>query len=416
MRRAPGRTGHNGPTVFRAVLCSGAVHLLALLAIVGLSRGRDPRLPLGLALPDVDPPWLATDDVEVELAGEEAFDLSAAPPLPAVPEPRPRLPLGDLATAELAPRQGPDTDSDERQRPAPDDGAGAGRPAEVAFRRDASTLHARLSDGARVDRPSRERTGPRASSPQAIRREPRVGVGDSSATRQASNESTQVTKVTLPEEGFDDETEPVPPPVAIAAATPGDAVVRGVGPLSAEAGPKAFDATQAGAPMEVVHARAAASEVNPGVVDFSAPSASHAAGVVGSGPGDAPGVINERRPGSAPSLRGGQPIPSPIGAVGEASDERVYFREHLEIRQRVTRALRFPRRLAIMLEQGEAVVVFRVERNGHVAGEVKLIKSAGFEEFDREAIDVVRRAAPFPVLPKVLLVRMPIAFENPVIR
>lgn len=102
--------------------------------------------------------------------------------------------------------------------------------------------------------------------------------------------------------------------------------------------------------------------------------------------------------------------------MGEGSDERVYAREHLEIRRRVQRFLRFPRRLAVMLEQGEAIILFQVERDGRISGDVKLEKSAGFEEFDREAMEVVRRAAPFPILPKKLVVRLRIPFENPMIQ
>ena len=77
----------------------------------------------------------------------------------------------------------------------------------------------------------------------------------------------------------------------------------------------------------------------------------------------------------------------------------MFAREYLEIRRRVARVLRFPKRLAMLLEQGEAIVQFMVERDGRVWGDVKLLKSAGFEEFDREALEVVRRAAPFPQLP-----------------
>ena len=82
----------------------------------------------------------------------------------------------------------------------------------------------------------------------------------------------------------------------------------------------------------------------------------------------------------------------------------------------MARVLRFPKRLALLLEQGEAIVQFMVERDGRVWGDVKLLKSAGFEEFDREALEVVRRAAPFPQLPQRLLVRMRVPFENPIIR
>jgi protein TonB len=94
----------------------------------------------------------------------------------------------------------------------------------------------------------------------------------------------------------------------------------------------------------------------------------------------------------------------------------MYAREHLEIRRRVARLQRFPHRLAMLLEQGEAIVQFQVERDGRLAGEVKLLKSAGFEEFDQEAMAAVQRAAPFPQMTRPLLVRMRIGFQNPLVR
>jgi protein TonB len=153
------------------------------------------------------------------------------------------------------------------------------------------------------------------------------------------------------------------------------------------------------------------------LTDFSAPSSIKGDSRIGQGPAAIPGITKVRQEGTgtAPAQDGARSA-GPVGAIGEGTDERVYAREHMEIRQRVARVLRFPRRLAVMLEQGEAIITFAVERDGRVSGDVKLVKSAGFEEFDREAVDVVRRAAPFPVLPKKLLVRMRIPFENPIIQ
>lgn len=373
---------------------------------------------LGLSaapFPVIVPPWQeAEEDLDVVLAADEAFDLDKAPPLE--PPSRGPLPLGDLTTADTSPRVGVDHDAVEKRAPASDTGEGPGRPHEVAWRRDASTLHERISDGARAYRPAREKLSARATSPEALRKEPVVGTGDSSRTKSAQAEAAEEVEVDLPAEDEETEKEPTPAPTELAAAEAGTAAAEGEGPLEAEQGRKSFDATRPGKASETEVSRAASSELNPGLLDYSAPSASTAVGVVGRGPGDAPGVLAVQSSGSAPALNGGQPLRSPIPAVGEGSDERVYAREHQEIRQRVARALRFPRRLAIRLEQGEAIVVFQVERSGQVAGEVKLVKSAGFEEFDQEAVQVVRRAAPFPALRKALLVRIRIPFENPVIQ
>ena len=407
------RTAQSIRNVLRAVAWSTGLHVLALFFVALLTRGATHDIA-GPGFPVIVPPWQEVDEpLAVMLDSAVAFEPESAPVLP--PEKVP-LPLGDLNTADRNPRVGVDHDAVERRAPAADNGAGPGRPAEVAWRQDASTLHERISDGARAYRPAREKLSARASSPQARRQEPTVGAGDSSRSQESRSETAKEVAVDLPEELDETDTMAIPAPTDLAAQEPGAAAARGDGPLEAEQGQKSFDATHPGKARETEASRAASSELNPGLMDYSAPSSANAPGIVGRGPSDKPGVVNERSSGTAPALNGGQPIAAPIGAVGEGSDERVYAREHQEIRQRVARALRFPRRLAIMLEQGEAIVVFQVDRSGKVAGEVKLLKSAGFEEFDQEAVQVVRRAAPFPVLKKALLVRIRIPFENPVIQ
>jgi TonB family protein len=82
----------------------------------------------------------------------------------------------------------------------------------------------------------------------------------------------------------------------------------------------------------------------------------------------------------------------------------------------VARALRFPPRLALLLEQGETIVAFTIGPNGHLEGGIRLLKSAGFEEFDAEAKAAVSRAAPFPPTGRSHAVSMRVPFENPVVR
>ena len=165
-------------------------------------------------------------------------------------------------------------------------------------------------------------------------------------------------------------------------------------------------------------ARAASDETQPGLLDYAAASAPGPAdGFSGSGPGSIPGPSSHRVTGTAPASDGWpRPRAAPIGDVGEGTSERLFSREYLEIRRRLARVLRFPKRLALLLEQGEAIVQFMVDRDGRVSGDVKLLKSAGFPEFDREALEVVHRAAPFPHLSQRLQVRMRVPFENPIIR
>ena len=76
----------------------------------------------------------------------------------------------------------------------------------------------------------------------------------------------------------------------------------------------------------------------------------------------------------------------------------------------------FPRRLALRLEQGVTVVYFVVGADGRIADGPRVVKSSGFDEFDKAAIGMVRRAAPFPPMPFVIPISMSVIFDNPVIR
>ena len=400
---------------------SSALHVLALMAVAWMvGHLPAPRLSIGDGdFPLIIAPWQAAgEDLDVTLSSADDFDLSAVPPDPA---PRSALSEGDVTTFDANPR--PRSEGSDKSPAASDDGAGPGRPTQLAWRQDTTTLRSRLSDGAVIYQTEKEKNGSLASSPQAARQERVVGVGDSSRTRHPRTEARSPTPELPVEQAGDDVDDETTvtfeePPRSEAAFGPGADQSRGDGPLAADQGDKQlFDVTRYGSAQEVADQRAASNELHPGLTDFSAPSAAKGEGRVGQGPGTAPGITKLRQEGTSTASSQDAPRSSgPIGAVGEGSDERVYAREHMEIRQRVARVLKFPRRLAVMLEQGEAIILFQVERDGRVSGDVKLVKSAGFEEFDREAVDVVRRAAPFPLLPKKLLVRMRIPFENPMIQ
>jgi TonB family protein len=399
---------------------SGGLHVAALASFAWITVHLPAaRLSLGGdEYPLIVAPWQAADeDLDVTLAAEDDFDLTAVPAeLPV----RPAMPEGDVTSFDATPRPRSEGAADHSRAAAPDDGAGPGRPLETAWRQDTRTLRARPSDGAAIYQNEKEKNAQQASSPQAARQEERIGVGDSSRTKQPRTEARPPVAILPPEEEADDDEPAIPieePPLQVAALGPGTDQTRGAGPLAAEQGDKAFDVTQSGPAQETTNVRAASNELHPGLTDFSAPSSTKGDSRVGQGPSAIPGITKVRQEGTGAAPAQDAPRSTgPVGALGEGTDERVYAREHMEIRQRVARVLKFPRRLAVMLEQGEAIILFAVERDGRVSGDVKLVKSAGFEEFDREAVDVVRRAAPFPVLPKKLLVRMRIPFENPMIQ
>jgi TonB family protein len=408
------RRAHSIVSVLRAGLGSIGLHLFVLAAGGGLWSAWPVHTPT--------PQKLLADRAAAGLLDSEALiDLGAIDS--ALPDEVPwpprsptiaNLPEADEANQDSQPAAGARGAAGEQATPAPDQGDGTGRKLPDASRRDASTLRARLTTGAHLYQPSRERNATRASSPQEVRRERRAGVGDSART--ASRRLTEAVPVVPPapeEMARNEDPQPHLDEQRRTPLEPGDGTTRGEGPLDADVGGRAFDVPVEGPARDTVAARQASDELNPGLTDY-AMVAARGDGDQGRGPAQSPGI--SRSSGSAASFAG-WPSPRPATEdAGEGTSERLYAREHLEIRRRVARRQRFPHRLAVMLEQGEAIVQFQVERDGRLAGAVKLLKSAGFEEFDQEALAAVQRAAPFPQMARPLLVRMRIGFQNPLVR
>ncbi len=325
---------------------------------------------------------------------------------------------GDAArvtSADMAPRQGT---SQDLSAPAPDTGTSLGRFLPEALRRDASTLRARMDDGSRTYQTSRERTGTRASSPQAVRAELVVGTRDSARSRRAQAIEEPVPAPSLPQEpGSDGQLSANPEQTALVSPGPHNDPVRGEGPLDANRGEKRFDVETPGPARDTRFSRAASNEPHPGRLDLSAAAAPGPGdGARGRGPADTPGSVARPTAGVAAQVHGG-PADVERGAdLALATVERQYLRYQAELRRRVTAVLRFPKHLALQLEQGETVVRFVVRPDGRLAGVVEVIKSAGFDAFDAEAVSAVTRAAPFPPTSRTLSVSMPIAFDNPIIR
>jgi len=368
--------------------------------------------------------------VESEL-GDPPIAPAATPQAP--PAPRPwDAPAGERdnpVTITVAPRVG---EASRAEPPATDSGDAGGRPPEHAYRRDRSVLHARLDDGAAENQAARTRTSRRPASPQAVRREPIVGIGDSVRTltpaRASSSRIAHASHLialggepggAAPLEAPGGQPEPPTTAVHLAdASTP----FRAVGPLDADRGPRGFDVERPGNAAADRTQRAASDERHPGLTDFSRPSAPADRPTAGGhGPGVAPGAVAQASDGAGPSARGAR---DPRQA-GPESDERTldrrYERYKLEIRQRVHRVLEFPKRLALRLEQGETIVTFVVDVDGRLTEGPRVVKSSGFSEFDTAAVRAVSRAAPFPPMSdrqnaRALSVSMPVTFDNPVIR
>jgi TonB family protein len=366
---------------------------------------------------DAGPEGTLWADVAAAAASPTWVDLrSAAEVLPS-PEPAAEtFPQADQArsvTAESAPQRG---NTEARQSPAPDSGEGGGRQSPLAFRRDSSTLRTRAADNASAYQIAHERTGSRSASPQPVRQEPTVGIGDSSRTRRRRAADSPSPRETLPEDPdgvFD-------PQVTLQAGASqqsdtGRDLARGDGPLAADQGQRRFDIDVPGAAQDAQAARAASSEAHPGRLELSSPAVS-GPGSEGRGPAEAPGVVPRPTPGTDPAVRGAA-RETPFGAdLQQSAAEREYQRALGEIQRKVSRTLRFPRRLALELEQGETVVRFVLRPDGRIEGAVRIVKSAGFEEFDAEAVSAVTRAAPFPPMNRQFTISMPISFDNPLVR
>ena len=299
--------------------------------------------------------------------------------------------------------------------PAPDRGTGTGRTLAPAFRLDRSSMHERLTNGARVYEPEHERTARTASSRQAERREPSVGVGELARAQRLHADGRPV--LALPADEPDENERVVlasdEKPRLAASGTSG---VRGSGPLDAEQGERRFDVGREGPARDSRSAPLLSDEAHPGRMDLSAASAPGPKdGNLGRGSGEGPGVVASFSKGSAPSPMGTHGAGAAENA-GDDANERLRAHHELDIRRRIDRFLRFPQHLALMLEQGETILAFVVAADGRLAGRIEVVKSAGFVEFDEEAVAAVRRAAPFSPPGRALALSVRVPFQNPVVR
>lgn len=430
--RWPGPRPSRRPRTRRWVwagLGSAAGHLV-LLAILAAQRSPGPASPAYVAALPAPAAELAAEPVLIDIAVAPLDStILASPPSP---EPAPHLwgaRQGDRehdVPRTTAPRLAEDP---QRATPAPDRGPAGGQTPRPVYRRDQSSLAARVTDGAQAFQPSHQRLSARASSPQAIRREPLVGIRDATRTRTPARLPTAASYAP-PEPpaggtraGDSDGAragaaeEPEFPRVAKTPSTE-----RGEGPLDAERGKRTFDIDRRGPATDDRPLRLASAERQPGIADFSHPAAPALAdAAVGRGPADAPGVVPRPSAGLAPSEHGA-PDAQTIGPeVSERTQDRRYDRYLQEITSRVNRQRVFPKKLALRLEQGETIVYFVLRADGKISDGVRVVKSSGFDEFDSEAARAVLRAAPFPPMPdpanaRPIPVSLRVAFENPLVR
>jgi protein TonB len=415
-----------------ALGASSLVHLGILVAFAAYGRSGE----------RVDVPTIAVDAPRTALAlapsalAVEVTDIEVTE-LPPTDAPPPLVRPWDAAPGErdnpIARTRAPaDSDSRDRQAPAPDSGLAGGAPLDHAFRLDRSTLRSRLTDGAAESQPSRLRSSSRRASPQAIRREPTIGIGDSVRTAEPSRAPiSPANSAADPAVGGGDPAgaaQAAAPaalsdaPPLVARVDPQPTATHAVGPLDAEEGQRTFDTQQPGRAADNRTQRTASAELHPGITDFSRAAAAQPIALAGGrGPSPSPGAVSRPAAGTAAAELGARNPRELSRDIAERTIDRRYDRYIDEIRQRVRRIREFPRSLAVRLLEGETIVVFVVDVNGRLGDGPRVIKSSGFEEFDAAAMRAVRRAAPFPPMPdaataRPLSVSLRVIFDNPVVR
>jgi TonB family protein len=186
-------------------------------------------------------------------------------------------------------------------------------------------------------------------------------------------------------------------------------------------GPTAVETERPGPALDATSAAAASSERDPMPLELTRASA---------------GGREEEGGVEGPSRQGGVSATSPLGGSVTSATRahlvqgagRPALRAHRQdpyfrrMYQRIDSVVEYPRRLAMALEQGEVIVAFTLLANGSI-GEVRVLKSSGFEEFDDELTRALRVAAPFGPVPSSLRgrsdrveVMAPYKFSSPLIR
>jgi TonB family protein len=151
--------------------------------------------------------------------------------------------------------------------------------------------------------------------------------------------------------------------------------------------------------------------------------ASSMGGLAGDGAGGSGGGGEAAAGGVAGDGSRSAPLGAGRGDVFDywTSDPRLvsYFRQiHAKIDPLWADA--FPRGALLDLEQGTVILDFTVYADGHVVVSWPPVRPSGVDAFDRNCADAIRRAAPFPPIPRrlgvsVLHVRAPFVASNPII-
>lgn len=124
---------------------------------------------------------------------------------------------------------------------------------------------------------------------------------------------------------------------------------------------------------------------------------------------------------SIPGRQGSGPVPAPDTGIsvpgssvrGEDSDsgQKQYLKEHFAaIRDLIARNLRYPGKARRMGWCGKLMVEFVVRESGEVDG-IRVVRSSGIALLDCNAVETVRRSAPFPRPPASARLVVPVEYR-----
>ena len=182
-------------------------------------------------------------------------------------------------------------------------------------------------------------------------------------------------------------------------------------------GPAATDASR---PSERVVDRSdsamVSSERHPGRIELSHPGVI-GDGTSGRGSGDLPAWAASGQ--GVEAVPAGDPRATSGDQIALATYRRQYDQYLSEIKRKVDPLWELPHDLALRLEQGDVLVIYVIRRDGSLKN-VKVIKTSGFQSFDRVVVAAIRHAAPFRPLPSVFGEELQVTSHfdgaNPVVR
>lgn len=91
--------------------------------------------------------------------------------------------------------------------------------------------------------------------------------------------------------------------------------------------------------------------------------------------------------------------------------QQLYTKEHFSYIQRIIAdKIQYPRAARLGQQQGTVLVAFTISKDGTVS-ELKIATSSGFALLDKNALEAVNKAAPFPRPPVAAQLRVPIAYS-----